>query len=146
MVGRALGAQGARGARRRACVGVRAGVAGSWASAAGSWARRRGAQWARRRGAQWARRRAEWHGRSGGARRQLGGSRVRGAQAAGRQATAPRVFSRGAAGARPGCWASGLAAGRAAWAWAVHSVHSAYFRSVFRLGIFPESLNEHYSL
>ena len=46
-------ARGARVARRRACVGARAGAAGSWA---------------RRRGAQWVRRRAERHGRGRQAR------------------------------------------------------------------------------
>ena len=68
-------AQGAREARRRACVGARACGAGSWA---------------RRRGAQWARRRAERHGRAcgtAGARgRERQQARARGAGLAGRQA------------------------------------------------------------
>ena len=72
----------------------------------------------------------------------------RGAQATGWQARA--AAGAGACGARgagmAGRQAHGLGAGRAAWPWAMHSVHSAYFRSVFRLGIFPESLNEHCSL
>ena len=96
----ALQAAGARGARRRACVGVRTGVG-----------------------------QAAWHGRAGrssGARER---GRARRRQARGRQTSA-----------------RGLGAGRAGWPWAVHSVHSVYFRSVFRLGIFPESPNEHYSL
>ena len=97
LAGRVLSAQGARGACKQACVGVRAGAAGSWA---------------RKRGAQWARRRAERHGRARGARKQLGDRRAR----------------QGLAGARQG--AAGAQAGRAGWPWAVHSVHSAYFRSV----------------
>ena len=35
-----------------------------------------------------------------------------------------------ALGARPGLRARDLGAGRAGWPWAVHSVHSAHFRSV----------------
>ena len=52
-----------------------------------------------------------------------------GAQAAGRQARARQ----GAAGlgARPcTAWALGARPGRLGWPWAVHSVHSAHFRSV----------------
>ena len=81
-VGRWLGAQGARGARRRGA-GRAGGALGEQAAGSGA---RQGARAA--------------------------GSGVRGARG---------VRSRGAAGALPG---------RAAWPWAVHSVHSAYFRSV----------------
>ena len=57
------------------------------------------------------------------------------------RARRPSAGARGAAG-----WALLCAPGRASWAsWVL--VHPAwFFNPVFRLGIFPESLNEHCSL
>ena len=61
-------------------------------------------RWARRRGA----------GRAGGRRGRAAGVRVAGARTAGSGARGARsVRSRGAAGARPGRWARGLALGSA---------------------------------
>ena len=85
---------------------------------AGRWL---GAGWERRRGA----------GHAGG---------TLGAQT---QAAGERTAGSGVRGARQ---ARGLGAGRAGWPWAVHSMHSAHFRSVLTRFFFPESLNEHCSL
>ena len=89
-----------------------------------------------RRGQVWALRRARGAdgqalGVQGRAERKACGRQARG-QALGASASAR--------GERSGRWARGLAK-------AVHSVHSAWFSTrFFRLGIFPESLNEHCSL
>ena len=109
------------GVRGRA--GEGAGVLGAGRSAWGAQAaaaRARGAQAGARAGVG-----AAGRGRARGAARQ-------GARAAGRQGAAgvgTRGAGRGRAawalGARPGRWARGLG-----WPWAVHSVHSAHFRSV----------------
>ena len=118
---------GARGVRGRACVGARA-RARAWALGAGRSARGAQATAARARGAQAGTRagvgaagrgRPRGAARQGaGARRQLGGRRARG-RAAG-------VGARGA-GLGRAAWAW---PGRLGWPWAVHSVHSAHFRSV----------------
>ena len=99
-------------------------------------------------------------GRAG--RHEGGRARARGAQTAGsrrgrhERTGAGRAWTRGAGGRRTAGAAGGRQrrgrragpgrTGRAGWPWAVHSVHSVYFQSIFRLGIFPESLNEHCSL
>ena len=70
---------------------------------AGSWARKRGAGRAAGRGK-----------RAGGRAGSRQGARAAGARTAG--SCARGVRSRGAEGARPGRWARGLGAGRAAWA------------------------------
>ena len=61
--------------------------------------------------------------------------RAHGQQARGRQATARGACAAGARKARgldagPAAWALGARPGRTGWPWAVHSMHSAYFRSV----------------
>ena len=116
------GTQGERAGARRESVLGRAGRA-CW-GAQGERAGARRASVARAAGGRWV-----------GARARASGSWV--------QAQAGDSGARGARG-----WALGArqGAGRAGWPWAVHSVHSTYFRSVFRLSIFPESLNEHCSL
>ena len=98
---------GAGWARRRACMGARK---LAWAQV--------GTQATRARGAR--KRQAAGVGNSGvqACRR----ARARGASSRARQAR-----GRGATGAQG---VSGLGAGREGWPWAVHSVHSAYFRSV----------------
>ena len=152
---RARSVMGTRKVRRRACVGARE-RAQAWALGAGKSAR----------GAQSAGRRASER-RRGGARARAGSGTAgrAGARAAGRQARARQGSRRGRAGrwawargalgvgalgvgargARPG---RGLGArpGRLGWPWAVHSVHSAHFRSVLTRFFFPESPNEHRSL
>ena len=61
---------------------------------------------------------------------------ARSAQAGERQARGARQGAAAGAGAREAC---GLGvAGRAGWLWAVHSMHSAHFRSVLTR-YFPES-------
>ena len=102
-----------------------------WALA-GRWLSEQGAREARRRGP----------GHAGGKLGAQAGRWARGKQARGRQATVCGAHGACAAGARQ---APGLGAGRAGWPWAVHSVHSAHFRSVLTR-FFPESLNEHCSL
>ena len=78
---------------------------------------------------------------------QAGRARVASGRASGRRRCRQPGAGR-AAGRRwaRATWVLGAQPGRAGWPWAVHLVHSAYFRSVFRLGIFPESVNEHCSL
>ena len=105
--------------------GAQAGRAGRWGAGAGQvlgagWARaeRAGGElgvqagcWARRRGA----------GRAGGRRGSAAG------RAGGRQWRAGRAQQRRG---RSAAWALGTRPGCAGWPWAVHSVHSAHFRSV----------------
>ena len=67
-----------------------------------------------------------------------------GAGARGAGCGAQGVRSRGAAGARPGRWARGL--GTQAGQECALSAPDLIFKPIFRLGIFPESVNEHCSL
>ena len=113
-------------------------LGGRQAQAAGGRARRWGLARAGRAGAGW---------RQAQACRQACGSRradtagTRGARAA------AGAGARGACGAGlAGRKARGLGAGRAGWPWAVHSVHSAHFRSVLTRFFFSKSPNEHCSL
>ena len=106
------------GARALGWAGLGAGLdAGRWARGrvAGGWARRAGA------GSGTARALQATSARACGA----GGSR-RAGPAAGR---AQALGARRASGRRA-AWALGTRPGRAGWPWAVHSVHSAHFRSV----------------
>ena len=157
----AAGRWGAGAHRRgRWCAGLGAGALG-WALGAG----REGVwQAAGRAGRALG---AARHGRCrqrarGPAPRGVGAGRRRGVQAWGARQAGRRRWARAghAAGARPGRWARGRALGtrqagagragrarpgRLGWPWAVHSVHSAHFRSVLTR-FFPESPNEHRSL
>ena len=103
-------------------VGARAGACWARRQAQGHWA---GRAW----GVGWAWQAWRTTGRARGKRgaRQAGRAargRGRQAQADGRQRRARGVRSRG------GAWALGARPGRVGWPWAVHLVHSAYFRSV----------------
>ena len=71
-----------------------------------------------------------------GARARASGSWAQ-AQAGGRALGARQAGAGRAGHARPG---------RLGWPWAVHSVHSAHFRSVLTRFFFAESPNEHCSL
>ena len=93
-----------------------------------------------------------------GAQADVGGRAGRRRQAAAARERSGRVGVRGswaqaqeggrALGARQaGAGRTGRARpGRLGWPWAVHSVHSAHFRSVLTRFFFPESPNEHRSL
>ena len=125
------GRRWARGASSRACVGA-------W-TGAGQAAERVG----RALG-------AEWHGRVGCRRgRAAGRCRRAGGPAGARQgerAAGPRARGVHAVGAGRTAWALGVQPVRMGWAsWVL--VHPARFSTlVFRLGIFPESPNEHCAL
>ena len=121
--------------------------------ALGRWAGRWGAGLGAGLGVQGARGRRACVGRAGVALGGMGagalggtgagerGAGARGARAVGRGSRRGRARSvRGRAG-----WAAGARPGRLGWPWAVHSVHSAHFRSVLTR-FFPESPNEHRSL
>ena len=122
-----------------------------WASVRAGRARRarqaglsgRGAQGVLGRAGRQAHGRWRAHGRwQAGARageRQLGAGAGR---AAGRWARGRALGARQAGAGRAGR----AQPGRLGWPWAVHSVHSAHFRSVLTRFFFPESPNEHCSL
>ena len=118
------------------CPFEQAGGARRWAAwALGRWAARAQARGAleragARQGARAAGARTE--GRAGRARQQ--------ARALAERAGQDRL------GGRRAAWALGARPGRLGWPWAVHSVHSAHFRSVLTRFFFPESPNEHCSL
>ena len=124
---RRLGAGQAQGARG-ACVGS---AGARWAGALGARKQARQVCVGAGRGAQ-----AGLRGRAGRRQQRASAAGVRGswaqAQAGGR-----------ALGARQG--AGRTRPRRLGWPWAVHSVHSAHFRSVLTR-FFPESQNEHRSL
>ena len=106
----------ALGVARGACVGARA--SGSWAQVLG--ARQAGRWRAARAGARQA---GVARGAAAGAR----GARGRARQQA--RARAERA-GQGQLGGRRAAWALGARPGCLGWPWAVHSVHSAHFRSV----------------
>ena len=124
---------------RRLGAGQAQGARGACVSSAG-------ARWARALGA---RRQARQACVGAGRGAQAGVSRRAGRR---RQAAAARERS-GLVGVR-GSWAQAQAGGRAlgarpgrlGWPWAVHSVHSAHFRSVLTRFFFSKSPNEHHSL
>ena len=117
----ALGRAEQHGMARGAQAGT-AGVRGRWAWRAGRRV--------------WAREQAQAGGSSARAQRARGRARQAGRRRAGRE----RQSRRGRAGRA--AWAF---PGRLGWPWAMHSVHSAHFRSVLTR-FFPESPNEHCSL
>ena len=111
-----LGVQGTHG--RKACLGrasVARGQHGRWG--AGRHGQGRAGRWSAAAGPASVCGRADERGRAAG---RAGGRRA-GGRRAGR---AQQGRSRRAA------WALGARPGRLGWPWAVHSVHSAYFRSV----------------
>ena len=123
--------------RRRACWGVRGRAGGSWAQQALG-AGRAGALQASGRAAG---ARGERQARQGVA----AGAGARGAGLAGRHALgAGRVAWARGLGARPRRWALGLGA----WAGQDCALGALdlIFNPIFRLGIFPDSVNEHCSL
>ena len=128
----ALGA-GRAGSGRWACWRAgRARGAGGWArrALAGSGtARALQATGVRACGAGGGRRAGRARGCAAGVRG-AGGVRCRRGAGAGRATGGVQALgARGARGKRT-AWALGMRPGRAGWPWAVHSVHSAYFRSV----------------
>ena len=113
---------GARGALGRRVAGARAWRAGRGRGALGEQAAWALGRWAARAQARGALERA-------------------GARTEGRAERA----GQGRLGGRRAAWALGARPGRLGWPWAVHSVHSAHFRSVLTR-FFSESPNEHRSL
>ena len=81
-------------------------------------------------------------GRAGGS-----SARARSAQAGERQARGVRQGAAAGAGARPGRgWALGARPGLAGWPGLCTRCTRLDFQTVFRLSIFPKSINEHCSL
>ena len=104
------------------CGRARTGADGRWAHRQQAWARGRPRQ---------ARERAREHaaGRAGG-RRADGRQRRAGRAGRAQQGCGRRVAWARGLGAGRVAWALGARPGRLGWPWAVHSVHSAHFRSV----------------